>query len=267
MPKTIEEIYEVEVGSDFQQMIEGARAKRLAPFVLFDAVRVKTDSHWGFGWHAHSGVATLTYIYAATLNHEDSSPSAGVVNAGGIQWMQAGGGIWHKEMLDPIDGFIGAHQLWVQLPPEEEEGENCYFDVAAQGIPKHENTKVMMGCYGDADAGLDVPADITYLDVTLKAGESWHFDPPASQVRGFIFPRKGSVVIEGSEVAENAMGVFVDGEGDIDVTAKGDTQFVLALTALPTFPMVRAYGQVHTNKEAMQRSTERIQALEPLVPK
>ena len=181
MPRTIEDIYPSKGDSDFHQIITGERIDRLAPFVLFDAVTVKTDSQWGFGWHAHSGVATLTYLYAATLNHEDTASGAGVIEAGGFQWMQAGGGIWHKEMLDAIDGFVGAHQLWVQLPPAFEEGENCYFDVAKGDLPKSGNTKILIGQYGDGDAGKTVPVDMTYLDVALDAGEIWHFDAPNTQ--------------------------------------------------------------------------------------
>ena len=266
MSRAIEFIFEPKQGKDFQQFLEGDRAKRMAPFVLFDTVAVKGEKPWGFGWHAHSGVATLTYIYAAQLNHADSANDPGIVKQGGFQWMQAGGGIWHKEMLDPIDGFVGAHQLWVQLPPEEEEGENGYFDVTKESIPQTANSKVLIGHYADADAGLKVPADMTYLDVTLQAGESWDFQPPESQVRGFVYPRKGNLMIDQSELPEGNMGVFYDSDKTIVINALADTEFVVVLSALPSFPLVKAYGQAHTTQDALQRSSERIKQLEKSIP-
>ena len=48
-----------------------------------------------FGLHPHSGIATLTYLAEGSVNYEDTNGATGVLPAGGVEWMQAGGGVWH----------------------------------------------------------------------------------------------------------------------------------------------------------------------------
>jgi len=46
-------------------------------------------------WHPHSGVATITFPYDATLHHADSAGNGGIIADHGLQWMNAGSGISH----------------------------------------------------------------------------------------------------------------------------------------------------------------------------
>ena len=45
----------------------------------------------------------------------------GTLPAGGVEWMQAGGGMWHGGGLDKA-GRTRGFQLWIALPPELELG-------------------------------------------------------------------------------------------------------------------------------------------------
>lgn len=248
------------------QLIHGNLAKEMAPFSLFDAVSTKTDDKWGFSWHPHSGVSTLTYVYGADLCHEDSNHGKGRVKQGGFQWMQAGGGIFHKEFLDPIDGHVGAHQLWVQLPPSLEEEDSCYFDKAAADIPSVDNVKIIVGEYQGTKVDLGIPADMTYFDVALKDGESITLPIPEQQTRGILLAREGSLEIGEHKLHTNELGLLEEVPGDITVIAKGNTQFIIATIVPSPYPVVTSRGQVHTSQEALDRSFERIQKIKPRIP-
>lgn len=231
----------------------------LNPFVLFDAGLVQTDEkNWGFDWHPHSGVATLTFPFIGDLNHADSGGNSGIIKEGGFQWMQAGGGIWHKEFYHPMNNQIGVHQLWVRLGPKEEEAPVQYFDVDPSEILTDGNTQILIGGYNNQVSPYKVPANITILNVKLNAGEEWTFQPPKNQERGFIYPRSGSVEIGTQTINKFFLGQFEESNKPAFIKAIEDTEFLVALAEPSPYPIVHQYGQIHTNKKSLEDSTIKI---------
>ena len=45
--------------------------------------------------HPHSGIATLTYVAEGAVRETDPDNVKGTLLAGGVEWMQAGRGMWH----------------------------------------------------------------------------------------------------------------------------------------------------------------------------
>jgi quercetin 2,3-dioxygenase len=87
------------------------------------------DNLAGFPWHPHRGIETVTYILEGIVEHGDSMGHAGNVDAGGVQWMTAGSGIIHQEMLKPVDGRIRGFQLWVNLPRNHKMKDPWYQEI------------------------------------------------------------------------------------------------------------------------------------------
>src|ERR1700680_5042407 len=67
----------------------------LKPFVFLDLFDTEGTSFSGFGLHPHSGIATLTYLWEASVRYEDTTGAAGFLPAGGVEWFEAGGGACH----------------------------------------------------------------------------------------------------------------------------------------------------------------------------
>src|SRR4026207_573664 len=72
----------------------------LDPFLLLDAFKSNKSEDYiaGFPWHPHRGIETITYILEGDVEHQDSLGNGGIISAGDVQWMTAGGGILHQEM-------------------------------------------------------------------------------------------------------------------------------------------------------------------------
>src|SRR3954471_25018115 len=66
----------------------------IKPFVFLDYAEVP-PSEAMFGIHPHSGIATLTVVLSGQMVYEDTTGKSGEVAAGGLEWMKAGGGVWH----------------------------------------------------------------------------------------------------------------------------------------------------------------------------
>ncbi len=75
----------------------------------------------GFGWHPHSGIATLTYLWQGSVRYEDTTGAAGLLPAGGVEWFKAAGGAWHGGGAGN-SGRSRGFQLWLALPPDQELG-------------------------------------------------------------------------------------------------------------------------------------------------
>jgi len=231
----------------------------LAPFVLFDAGRVKGKNSLMIDWHPHSGVATVTMPYDAKLIHQDSMGHTGTIEDQGLQWMASGKGIWHKERYEASQkkNDIGIMQLWVLLPPDEEVACSRYFNLKNSDIIQVGNTRILLGAYKDKQACHKISQDISYLDINLKAGESWYFQHK-TQSRGFVYPRTGSLNIGGIQLNTEHLGLLEENTQELKVTAITDSQFVLAASAPWPHKIVHQYGQMHTNLLALEIASDEI---------
>src|SRR5258708_16476262 len=63
----------------------------LKPFVFLDLIDNQGKPFSGFGLHPHSGNATLTYVAEGSVRYEDTTGATGLLPAGRLQWMRAGG--------------------------------------------------------------------------------------------------------------------------------------------------------------------------------
>jgi len=149
----------------------------LKPFVfldLFDHQGAPLD----VGLHPHSGIATLTYVAEGAVSYITPDNVKGTLPAGGVEWMQAGRGMWHGGGLDKPDRRRG-FQLWIALPPQLELGPPVSIYQAPQAVPEDGSARVLLGSYGSASSAIESPSSINYLAVRLKSGERWRYQPPA----------------------------------------------------------------------------------------
>lgn len=231
----------------------------LKPFVFLDLFDNQSGRFPTFGLHPHSGLATLTYVAEGSVSYEDTNGATGILREGGVEWMRAGKGVWHSGGAgDP--GRTRGFQLWIALPPELELGSSESLYQAAQDIPVVGPARVLLGSYRGVANAIIPPSDLTYLAVTLKAGETWRYDPPAGHAALWLAMGKGAVaapeVLDQGEIV-----VFDRTQGGVSFTAKTDAEFVIG-SAVP-HPHHLALGQysVHTSAEALEAGEARIEEI------
>ena len=85
--------------------------------VNFGTLRVLNDdiviAGQGFGTHPHDNMEIISIPLHGDLEHKDSMGNHGVINAGEIQVMSAGTGIFHSEFNKNKDKDINFLQIWV----------------------------------------------------------------------------------------------------------------------------------------------------------
>src|SRR5260221_6520064 len=91
----------------------------IKPFVFLDYFDADPATAPKFGFHPHSGIATLTLILAGQAFYNETTGREGVIETGGVEWVRAHSGGWHTRGMfckERIKGFL----LWIAMPPQLE---------------------------------------------------------------------------------------------------------------------------------------------------
>ena len=221
----------------------------IKPFVFLDAGVLPPSGETFFGIHPHSGIATLTVVLEGRLAYEDTTGKKGEVPAGGLEWMKAAGGAWHDGYVVG-DAPMKFFQLWVTLPPDQENGAPESQNIAPEEVPAVGPARVLLGHYQGVNSPIRSPAGITYLHVRLKAGEHWRFQPNPNQTVAWMALHQGTTTVPESLTAGDLV-VFEESEHAIEVVAHDDVSFVLGAAVKHPYPLVTGNYSVHTNARAL----------------
>ena len=232
----------------------------LKPFVFLDLIDNQGTPFTGFGLHPHSGIATVTYIAEGNVRYEDTNGATGLLPAGGIEWMRAGGGVWHGGGLGE-PGRTRGFQLWIALPPELELGPSESIYLSPDAVPVDGPVRVLIGSYGIATSSIKVPSPMNYFAVRLKAGECWNYQPPTGYTVLWTAVGKGSILVP-DEVQQGELVAFKSSNAVLEFEAQSDAEFVLG-SALPhDYDLVLGSHSVHTSIEALREAETRISEIQ-----
>jgi redox-sensitive bicupin YhaK (pirin superfamily) len=231
----------------------------LKPFVFLDLF-----DHEGLAFngalHPHSGIATLTYVAEGALTYIDPNGERGILRAGGVEWMQAGRGMWHGGGLDQ-SGRTRGFQLWIALPPELELGPTIGLFQAPDEVRREGPARVLLGSYRATSSAIESPASINYLVLHLNAGQRWRYIPPSGQTILWVAIASGTVsapdMLRGGDLA-----VFAASNEPVDFEALSDAEFVLGSAAPHQHDLVTGYYSVHTSAEALRNGEAHIVSIQ-----
>lgn len=240
-------------------MSPGDLGELVKPFVFLDWFEMEHFRGAGFPAHPHSGLATHTTLLEGSFEYGDSTGASGVMPPGSIEWMQAGGGVWHWGT--PREGTpVRGYQLWVALPAALEHAPAKSHYVEAEHIPSDGPVRVLLGTYGAVHSAIHYEEPLTYLHVRLRANERWTFSPPEAHGVAWVAVHKGRLHVSGV-VLEREMAVFAEGHSPIDLRADGETELVIGSAAKHPHPLVCGSYSVHTSDAALVRGEAGIEAV------
>jgi redox-sensitive bicupin YhaK (pirin superfamily) len=231
----------------------------IKPFVFLDLFEGDSSFIGGMQLHPHSGIATVTVITEGNLHFEDAESGSGTIDYGGVEWMRAGGGVWHgKEMSPGTSKRIQGFQLWVALPPELENASVDSQYIESDAIPQVGPARVVVGAHQGVQSPVRAPAGMNYLLVTLKPGESWTYAPPKEHESLWLSVSRGSLSAP-NLVTAGEMAVFELGSHPVTLTAEHkETVFVIGSAAPHPYDLALGNYSVHTNPAALQAGESKI---------
>src|SRR5258705_6350966 len=227
----------------------------LKPFVFLDLIDNHGKPFSGFGLHPHSGIATLTYVAEGSVRYEDTNGATGLLPGGGVEWMRAGGVVWHGGGAGE-PGRTRGFQLWIALPPELELGSSESVYLPPEAIPHDGAARVLLGSYGTATSSIKAPSSMNYLAVRLKAGERWSYQPPAGHIVLWIAVGMGSLLFP-DELRQGELVAFSPSSPAIEFEAESNAEFVLGSAVPHDYDLVLGSHSVHTNIKALREAEAR----------
>jgi redox-sensitive bicupin YhaK (pirin superfamily) len=229
----------------------GDLGEQLKPFVFLDFFEATPSNFPRFGFHPHSGIATVTFTISGDSFYEETSGQTGVLRAGDVEWMSAGGGVWHRggpTGEDDVKGF----QLWIALPPEHENDTPRSQYLHTRDVASVGPAKVLLGQYGDAASQIESTPSINYLAVNLKAGQCWAYETPPGHDVAFIAVHEGELRQNGEAISKGELAVFNESGEPLVFQAETDAGFVLGSAVKHPYPLVTGNYSVHTSEDALQ---------------
>jgi len=211
----------------------------------------------GFGWHPHSGIATVTVMLEGAVRYAETTGREGVLPTGGVEWMRASNGVWHTGA--PEEGRVRVFQLWVALPPELENAPFASQYVMPKDVPVEGPVRVILGAYGEARSPIEAPP-MTYLSVSLKHGEQWTYHPPKGHTVAWVAVHEG-VLRTPSPIPNGEIAIFEPSEASIDFIAEGKTGFVLGSAAKHPHELVLGNYSVHTSAQSLRQAETEIRRI------
>jgi redox-sensitive bicupin YhaK (pirin superfamily) len=173
--------------------------------------------------------------------------------------MRAAGGVWHTGGVAGTARAKG-YQLWIALPPEMESIESAAQYLGGEHFQSQGPARVILGRYGEASSKVSAPTTINYLDVALKKGEKWRYDPPGNHTVAWIAVHEGALAVPG-RVEKGELAVFEESNDAIEFEALDDTGFIVGSAVKHPHDLVLGNYSVHTSSEALRRGKARIEEI------
>ena len=196
-------------GFQVRRAVPTLQARSVGPFVFVDHMGPAVFAP-GRGIdvrpHPHIGLATVTFLWAGTIQHRDTLGFVQDIAAGDVNWMTAGRGIAHSERTPQSlrDGEHPLHgmQTWVALPRADEETAPGFHHHDAAALPRIERQgtllRVLAGRGYGAESPVRVFADTLYVAIDLDADAQVTLEP--SHPQRALYVLEGAAQLDGTDI-------------------------------------------------------------------
>lgn len=173
--------------------------------------------------HPHRGFQPVTFIFQGEIEHYDSKGNHGLLKAGDVQWMNAGGGIVHSEG-PPLSFFEKGGtseiiQLWINLPKAKKMSDPSYQDIKKDSIPVVEENdgnikfNIVAGTYKDVKGPAVTATALIAMTAEMKEKSETSLTFPSSYVAS-VYLLSGELIVNKDRKVEGEHLVVFDNAGD-----------------------------------------------------
>ncbi len=171
--------------------------------------------------HPHTGLQTVSWLYAGEIEHRDSVGSVALIEPGQVNLMTAGAGIQHSEVSTDEAHSLHGVQLWIALPDSARHIAPTFETFVATPVRLDDATvRVFVGTLGLPS---EPPTVTTYTPVVaaqldLPAGGTVRIPADPAFEYGLIVD-SGSPRLQGVTVPEAHLGVTATGASELVIEA------------------------------------------------
>lgn len=207
----------------------------LDPFVFLDtgAPRQLGKGEIYVGPHPHRGVQPVSLLFRGRIEHRDSLGTHRTVTSGGIQWLVAGSGALHEEVLcGDEEGVFHMAQLWVNVPAARKMDAPEHHAVPAERVPTLETLgagsklRLYAGSLAGREGPAPMPTPVLVGHGVLEAGGTISVPVPRGWTAALTVV-DGEVSVGDRTLGTGGTAVFADDGETVEFSSVGGGQVLL----------------------------------------
>jgi hypothetical protein len=182
----------------------------------------KVSEGKGFGTHPHDNMEIITYVRAGAITHKDSMGNIGKTNAGDVQVMSAGTGVFHSEYnLENEDTKL--FQIWIK--PNKQNVEPRW---EARQFPKEQVENSLKLLVSGQEENMNKESLFIYQDAAIYAGNIKQGTEIEQKIKhqAYILTSKGAFEVNG-ETLNQGDGAEVTANKIIKIKAITDAEILI----------------------------------------
>jgi redox-sensitive bicupin YhaK (pirin superfamily) len=190
--------------------------------MAFGALRVINDdiikAGAGFDTHPHRDMEIITYVRKGAITHRDSRGNVGRTEAGDVQVMSAGTGIYHSEFnLESEDTNL--YQIWIE---PDKTGVKPRWDAKEFPTEEVEGGLTLL-VSGDGSAPLQIHQDATIHAGGISAGSKLEH---SIKRQAYLLVSKGTIRLDGHSLKQGDGAEIID-TASINLEAETDADVLI----------------------------------------
>lgn len=248
-------------GVSLVRVLGGETVKEFDPILMLDSFDSQNPEEYtaGFPMHPHRGIETISYVYEGKMVHSDNLGNKEYVSSGEVQWMTAGSGILHEELVPASDRLLGV-QLWLNLPKKDKMVKPDYKSITKDEIEETaiENGKIRLlaGKYKEHQGYMSKYLPLDYYDIHLDKNSKFEIETEEKKSI-MLFTLVGSIVIDGEKVSEKTAVKLTEGS-KIEFSTEDEKAQVLFISSDKLDEPIAWAGPIvmNTQEELVQASID-----------
>ncbi|HEX6359565.1 pirin family protein [Actinophytocola sp.] len=168
--------------------------------------------------HPHTGLQTVTWLFAGEVEHRDSLGTHSLVHPGELNLMTSGHGICHSEVSTPATTVLHGAQLWVALPEAHRHGARDFHHHVPTPVDLDGATaRVFLGELAGETSPVPTFTPLLGAEIVLEPGARVRL-PVAREYEHGVLVDTGSVVVAGMRLAPSDLGYVAPGESMVELS-------------------------------------------------
>ncbi|SNR42226.1 hypothetical protein SAMN06265360_105174 [Haloechinothrix alba] len=168
--------------------------------------------------HPHTGLQTVTWLFAGEIEHRDSSGVRALVRPGELNLMTGGRGICHSEVATRGGPVLHGVQLWVALPDEHRDAPRDFQHHVPEPVELDGATvRVFLGELAGVSSPARAFSPLLGAELLLAPSAELTLDVDAAFEHG-VLACTGAVTVEGTELDAGDLACLGTGTRSVTVT-------------------------------------------------
>jgi redox-sensitive bicupin YhaK (pirin superfamily) len=172
--------------------------------------------------HPHTGLQTVSWLFAGEVEHRDSSGVHAMVRPGELNLMTAGAGICHSEVSTPSTTVLHGVQLWIALPDSARQTNRRFDHYVPQPFPHSDATvTVFLGALAGYSSPVPTFTPLLGAQVDLPIGGRLQVELDPTFEHGVLVD-SGILDVAGYSVADGELAYQGPGQASLQMINTGD---------------------------------------------